>query len=179
MNGTSMWAARGGLVRILAALVVPVVLVGLVAGCGSEESEGPADPVAATTTPPATASAAATASGLKASRLAMFRMPSGNIGCAIDDAGVVCGVRNASFTPPPRPKVCEGDWGQTLTIDPKQARFVCAGDTPLEPDAPVLAYGSENRVDGYVCTSSKESLRCEHTRSGRGFTLSRSSYRLF
>lgn len=119
------------------------------------------------------------AAPVAASELTTFRTPSGNIACAMDDAGVVCEVRLPRFTPPPRPKDCEGDWGQTLMLDRRRARFVCATDTPAEPDSTVLAYGTSKRVAGYVCTSSRQGLRCEHGRSGRGFTLSRSSYRLF
>ncbi|MGQ0467042.1 MAG: DUF6636 domain-containing protein [Sporichthyaceae bacterium] len=167
-------SVRGGRRCVLAACVV------LVAGCGSQDSAaGPPAPAVPTVTPSATTVGASSPTP-KSFRLTTFRMPSGNIGCAIDAAGVTCGVQNASWTPPPRPTTdCEGDWGQTIAVDPLRARFVCASDTPLDPESPVLAYGSENRVNGYVCTSSRQELRCEHAGSGHGFTVSRSAYTVF
>jgi len=173
-------SARGCRVRVLAAaFALPTALL---VGCGSEEepSGAAADAVVpAASSDAASATPAAQSPEPEVGSLTMFRMPSGNIGCAIRAGGVDCDVAGPTFAPPPRPTSCEGDWGQSVTLDAKRARFVCATDTPFDPESPVLAYGTQTRAKGYVCSSSREGLRCEHTGGGHGFTLSRSSYRLF
>ncbi|MGQ0842515.1 MAG: DUF6636 domain-containing protein [Sporichthyaceae bacterium] len=180
MGDASRCSLPGGRLPGWAAVGALTVLLG---ACGAEDSEVVSAPVQAevATAAAETAAPEAAASGgpSTALSLASFQMPSGAIGCSIDDAGVTCGVRGARWAPPPRPASCEGDWGQSVALDRARARFVCATDTPVEPDAPVLAYGTQSRVDGYVCTSTEQALRCEHGAGGHGFTLSRSAYDLF
>jgi hypothetical protein len=108
-----------------------------------------------------------------------FQSPSGNIGCYIAKSGARCDIAKRSWSPPPKPKYCELDWGQGAAVDKHgKAGIVCAGDTALN-QGPVLPYGHSISKGRFRCASLSSGMRCVNRRDGHGFFLSRESYRLF
>jgi len=111
-----------------------------------------------------------------------FESPSRNIGCVILDGTARCDILVRSWKPPARPATCPNivDFGQGLTVSRTgAARFVCAGDTSLDPHAPILAYGRTVSRGGLSCSSASTGMSCRSTRTGHGFLISRQGYRLF
>jgi hypothetical protein len=114
-----------------------------------------------------------------ASALTLFRSPSGNIGCALDKGGVRCDIRQRSWSPPPKPKWCDLDWGQGLTVAKRgKGHYVCAGDTVLGARR-VLRYGKAIRRGRFRCASRRSGMRCVNRTNGHGFTLSREHAHVF
>lgn len=120
----------------------------------------------------AAASTAAAATG--------FRSPSGNIGCSIGKAGVRCDIRERDWSPPPKPRSCDLDFGQGVAVDKRdrKASFVCAGDTTLGAGR-TLGYGDSIRRGDLRCRSRGSGMHCRNLRTDHGFALSRGSARLF
>jgi hypothetical protein len=114
--------------------------------------------------------------------LKTFRTPSGNIGCAMYEGGARCDIRKRDWKPLPRPASCSRQvgYGQGLEVPAggAQARFVCAGDTALDPGASSLAYGTASRVGGSECISRTDGITCVN-RAGHGFFISIQSYQVF
>jgi hypothetical protein len=114
--------------------------------------------------------------------LRTFRAPSGNIGCAMHEGGARCDIRKRDWKPLPRPAACskEVGYGQGLEVPAggAQARFVCAGDTALDPSASSLAYGTASRAGGSECISRTDGITCVN-RAGHGFFISTQSYQVF
>jgi hypothetical protein len=113
--------------------------------------------------------------------LQTFRSPSGNIGCVMFEGGARCDIREREWSPPPRPASCskEVDFGQGLNVGRVgKARFVCAGDTALDPSASVLSYGTGSEVGGSECISRSDGMTCLN-QAGHGFFISIQSYRVF
>lgn len=107
-----------------------------------------------------------------------FRTPSGHIGCAYDTTMLRCDVDDVAHKPA-RPKACELDYGSAFGLTPKgRARRLCVGDTAMDPDAKVLAYGKTKHYGPFTCTSRTTGLRCT-TAAGHGFSLSRATQHLF
>jgi hypothetical protein len=108
-----------------------------------------------------------------ASDIAVFRSPSGAIGCVFYEKTLRCDVDGGVKPLPPAPKSCQLDWGQGLWLDRKgQASIVCAGDTALNRTAPVVRYGTTWRRAGIVCASSTDGMRCTNA-DGHGFLIAR------
>jgi hypothetical protein len=110
-----------------------------------------------------------------------FESPSRNIGCVILGGTARCDIVQRSWSPPPRPASCsrEVDFGQGLTVSTTgPARLVCAGDTALDPSAPILPYGATDAIGSLECTSAITGITCRSTRSGHGFSISRQRYSL-
>jgi len=111
-----------------------------------------------------------------------FESPSRNIGCVIIDASARCDIIKRSWSPPPRPSICPTivDYGQGLVVQAAgRAHLVCAGDTSLDPKAPILAYGEQDARGALRCSSAFTGMTCRSTRSGHGFFISRQRYSLF
>jgi hypothetical protein len=108
-----------------------------------------------------------------------FRSPTGNIGCAIESGGVRCDIRDRSWRPPPKPRSCDVDFGQGLSVGRSgRGRFVCAGDTALFVGGKV-PYGTLVRRGRFACRVRTSGVRCLNTRNRHGFALSRQGYRRF
>lgn len=128
---------------------------------------------------------ASTAPGAAAStqhHSSFFESPSRNIGCTLLDGLARCDILQRSWSPPPRPSSCPHivDFGQGLVVATTgAARFVCAGDTAADPQAPILAYGQVDVVGPLRCASAVTGVTCRSTRTGHGFFISRQGYRLF
>jgi hypothetical protein len=132
----------------------------------------------ATTVPSSTAAPAA-----KPVHLKQFQSPTHNIGCYLSSqqgGSVRCDIREHAWTAPPKPAYCDVDWGGGLQVGSKRrGSIVCAGDTVLDPGAPVLAYGKASEVGPIACRSSEAGVRCSDSLSGHGFFVSRQRYALF
>lgn len=104
----------------------------------------------------------------------MFRTPSGNIGCAYFDRILRCDVRDGIKPRPPMPASCPLDWGQGFWLHPRgRASVVCAGDTALNPTAPIVVrYGTTWHGEGIACLSTPNGLRCTNA-DRHGFFISR------
>lgn len=125
------------------------------------------------------AAAFAAPASVGAASPAAFSTPSTNIGCVYFAPALRCDIRNGLSPKAPRPAGCPSytDWGQGLTLGPKSAGIVCAGDTAL--GAPnVLGYGKTWHRGSITCTSRTTGLTCRNAR-GHGFFLSRESWRRF
>ena len=171
-------------------LCIPVGCCAILAACGS----GGSKTVVSTVTNPAptTSQPSTTVTVTKTTpqpplasavvHLAFFRSPTGNIGCAIAEGTARCDIRNRDWSPAPRPAGCsrETGYGQGLIVEAtRRAHFVCAGDTALNPNGPVLAYGRDSRVDDFTCKSRVDGVTCTNRSSGHGFFINRVRYRIF
>jgi hypothetical protein len=115
-------------------------------------------------------------------RHASFQTPTHNIGCQLLGGVARCDIRHRTYTLPPRPRSCSHivAFGQGVLVGKSgKARIVCAGDTVLNPDLPVLAYGSSDTFGRFTCKSASVGLTCTNQITGHGFFLSIQSYRLF
>lgn len=167
----------------LAPLLIAAV-VGLSA-CGDDSDTTTVVETGPTITSPASTATSTTTTGTSStpdqpdSSFEQFQSPSRNIGCIALDQTVRCDIRERSWAAPQRPADCELDYGNAVSLTAGDApRFVCAGDTALN-DGPVLEYGRTNTVGLLSCTSTEAAMRCRDTETGRGFAISRESYRLF
>ena len=121
-------------------------------------------------------SAKAAAGGLEG-----FQSPSGNIGCYVGPEGARCDIAEREWSAP-RPQGCPSqvDSGQGLEVGQRgPAQVVCAGDTALNPEARVLAYGEEIHAGDFTCHSRQDGVECLDDGDGRGFFISKQGYRLF
>lgn len=112
-----------------------------------------------------------------------FQMPSKQIACMYSRGGgeptqLRCDVANV-VNVPKRPASCGLDYGHAFGLSAtKRATRLCAGDTVLDPGAPVLAYGKTKHYGPFTCTARTSGLRCS-TRAGHGFVLARQKQTLF
>lgn len=164
-----MRAMRIGCAAVLGALLVAI------GGCGSDDTEAVTESETATATETqATETTAATVEHLN-----LFSTPSKNIACAMEAEFVRCDIAKKDWTPPPKPKTCELDWGNGLNVeDGTPGAPVCAGDTVLG-DHPTLDYGSASEVGSFRCESETAGVTCTNVGTGNGFFLSKQSFRLF
>jgi hypothetical protein len=123
------------------------------------------------------ATPAAAADGLK--------MPSGNIVCTVQDpdANLVgelrCDTRNFRSTKDRPPKDCHLGWGDAFSIAQSgKSERICHGDTIMHEDVMVLPYGMTWQHGAFTCRSQPSGLTCFNAQ-GHGFSLSKSSHRLF
>jgi hypothetical protein len=104
-----------------------------------------------------------------------FVMPSGNIGCGFTNEPsryLRCDILQSSDMPA-RPRSCDLDYGHAYGMSRRgKSRVLCAGDTVVNRNAPVLDYGETKRIGGFKCKSKMTGLRCKN-RSGHGWFLSR------
>lgn len=117
-----------------------------------------------------------------ASTSPFFESPSRNIGCVIIEGTARCDILTRSWKPPARPAKCPHvvNFGQGLIVSRSgPSRFVCAGDTSMNPQAPILAYGHTITRGGFSCSSATSGVTCRSTATGHGFFISRQGYRLF
>ncbi len=105
-----------------------------------------------------------------------FRLPSGNIGCAMSPDGVLCAIVTFDYTPPAVPG-CEADTGVAFALDDAGAAALCTSGIPDFGEVAVLPYGESLTVGDYTCESSEQGIRCGDA-AGHGFSLRRSAYTL-
>jgi hypothetical protein len=114
-----------------------------------------------------------------ASAAVSFHSPSGNIRCLIAAKIYTrCDITRRDWRPPPKPRTCEFDWGNTLEVALRgHGKFGCVSDA-IDPGR-VLAYGDVIERGRFRCRSRRSGMRCVNTRNGHGFALSRERVRRF
>jgi hypothetical protein len=110
---------------------------------------------------------------------AFFHSPSGNIRCVIAPKTYTrCDITRRDWQPPPKPRSCEFDWGNTLEVGLRgRGRFGCVSDA-VEAGRK-LRYGESIARGRFRCRSRRSGMRCVNTRNGHGFALSRERVRRF
>jgi hypothetical protein len=112
--------------------------------------------------------------------------PSHNIFCQAESAGpgqpqptLRCDIEKTT-TPLPRPPAnCPLSWGDAFVLGPTgPGQLLCHGDTVQIPDDPIIAYGTQWRPYGFVCTSQTTGLTCVNA-GGHGFSISKASRKVF
>ena len=179
------FCARSGLATLCAASMV-------LAGCGGGGSTTTVIDKTITVTQPTTNNATSTSAQTKTSpaeeppsrivHLSTFRSPTGVIGCVLLDGVARCDISKREWSPPPRPASCPHivDFGQGLEVGRSgPGRFVCAGDTALDPTGTPLAYGTASRFGSFTCVSRSTGMTCTDPTTGHGFFISIQSYRAF
>jgi hypothetical protein len=108
-----------------------------------------------------------------------FHSPSGNIRCVIAAKVYTrCDITRRDWRPPPKPRSCEFDWGNTLEVGLRgRGRFGCVSDA-VEAGRE-LPYGEAISRGRFRCRSKRSGMRCTNTRNGHGFALSRERVRRF
>ncbi|WP_273651616.1 hypothetical protein [Cellulomonas fimi] len=106
-----------------------------------------------------------------------FRLPSGNIACAVSSDGVTCTIARYTYAAP-EVAGCTGRTGHVLTLGPDGVAFACEegpAPTAAGSDVRTLEYGSQTRVDDYTCKSGTDGVTCTDA-DGVGFRLARASW---
>jgi len=179
--------------RIVLALLCLAGFAFLLAGCGGDETVTVVETAPAETTAPDPDEGSAEESEPEEQLdpevetdpklFDAFRTPSGNIACIVSDEGARCDIAKRDWNAP-RPAGCPAgmDFGQGLTVSDEgdgPGTVVCAGDTTLDPSAPVLAYGESTSVGDFTCTSEEDGVTCRDDGDNRGFFISKQTYELF
>ncbi|RZT85482.1 serine/threonine protein kinase [Pseudonocardia sediminis] len=115
-----------------------------------------------------------------------FRSPTGNISCLIGSEsggggdGVRCDVTERTWQVPPAPADCPLAYGTGVALAGSgAATLTCVGDTVADPSLPVLDYGRAIRRGDVVCASREDGVACRNGSTRHGFTVARTSYRLY
>lgn len=110
-----------------------------------------------------------------------FQSPSSHIHCGISgEYGARCESDDKTWDPGPQPASCNLDWGAGLTVGPEgEGQVLCAGDTVISTDSPVLKYGAVSRIGSYSCESSESGVTCTNTDTGHGFRIAKADFLLF
>ena len=117
-----------------------------------------------------------------------FKAPSGNIHCQLQELEnggkpttyLRCDILDIQGPLPPKPRNCDGKWGQAFSVlqDAHRAQRMCYTDAVMNDRMQALPYSSTWRRAGFSCISEPSGVTCTN-RSGRGFRLSRASQKLF
>ena len=103
-----------------------------------------------------------------------FKTPSNNIHCDMDqselttdspktpsaDVYLRCDILEYDNAPPPKPRNCDGDWGQAFVVagSGTTASRICYTDTTVNEQHQVLPYGSVWQRNGFTCRSESSGL---------------------
>jgi hypothetical protein len=128
---------------------------------------------------PVAALITALAAAAPSSAATFFHSPSGNIRCVIDRTSFTrCDITDRDWSPPPKPRSCEFDWGNSLAVDLRgRGRFICVSDAVDRGQR--LGYGQSIKRGRFRCRSRVSGMRCVNVRNGHGFALSRQHVRRF
>jgi uncharacterized protein DUF6636 len=128
---------------------------------------------------PLAAVIAALAAAGPASGATFFHSPSGNIRCVIDRTSFTrCDITERDWSPPPKPRSCEFDWGNSLALGfHRRGHFICVSDAVSR--GRTLDYGESIKRGRFRCRSRTSGMRCVNVRNGHGFALSRQRVRRF
>jgi uncharacterized protein DUF6636 len=102
-----------------------------------------------------------------------FRMPSGNIGCVLQDTELRCDILSGLTPEPAEP--CELDWVGLILPAKGPPKPHCAGDTAFQQGEPTLEYGDDWHRGGFWCESEPDGLLCMNRRDG-SFHLAREGW---
>jgi hypothetical protein len=118
-------------------------------------------------------------------RSIIFQTPSGNIGCAMTRANVICNIFKFSWSPPPVPADCEypasPSWGHAIELTPHGHTFLCTDGAVVDPGGggfPTLQYGKAVGRGPFACESREQALVCV-TKGGQGILISVQKLKLF
>lgn len=131
----------------------------------------------------AVSAAVAAAPAGASSGLTSFRTPSKNIYCAWEHLSgspqfLRCDVQQLAHQAP-EPSGCQFDAGSSFGMKlTGRASALCVSDSVHDSHASSIAYGKSRRFGSFRCSSKTSGLRCTN-RSGHGFLLNRTTYRLF
>ena len=122
---------------------------------------------------------AALAAAAPASAATSFHSPSGHIRCVIDGTSFTrCDITNHDWSPPPKPRSCDFDWGDSLQVGVRgRGRFRCVSDSV--DSGRTLGFGQSIKRGRFRCTSRTTGMRCVNVRNGHGFAVSRQRVRRF
>ena len=128
---------------------------------------------------PLAALMAALAAAAPASAATSFHSPSGNIRCLIVGTSFTrCDITNRDWSPPPQPRSCEFDWGNSLRVGVRgRGRFLCVSDAV--DSGRTLDYGESIQSGRFRCRSRTSGMRCVNVRNGHGFAVSKQRVRRF
>lgn len=171
-----------GVLRCVHMRSAALVLALVATACGNDPAPRPApsSPAPVSSPAPTSASPSATPSIAVETTDAHFSTPTKNIGCYVGREGASCQISQYTWELPPRPASCDADWGAGLGIDGRDGSVevgYCGTDTVMGAER-VLAYGTGVEVAPFRCVSETAGLTCVHLPTGKGFFLSRGSYRL-
>ncbi|MGM0385513.1 MAG: DUF6636 domain-containing protein [Actinomycetota bacterium] len=158
-----------GVVSVLV-LTFLVLFVGRIGDAPTADTASPTPTVAAPTTAPT--GAVVDLTGVDWT----FRLPSGNIGCAIAEDGVTCGIESFEYEPPALAG-CDGDTGVAFRLESQGALPLCTIGAVGFAEAPELPYGESASAGEFTCTSSETGVACRNA-LGHEMTLRRASYGL-
>ncbi|MBP2367333.1 hypothetical protein [Pseudonocardia parietis] len=168
---------RTAAVTVGATLALAVgVLVAAYSGTGQESGDPQSAPAPAPVAVPPDLVSGTTAADPAAFGVApAFTSPSGNIACRIHGGEARCDVENKRWTPTGAEDCTDAG---LVVGGPAGARASCTG-TPVEGDAAELDYRTHLTRGDVTCVSRRSGVECRDARSGHGFTVARSSYRLY
>ena len=112
-----------------------------------------------------------------------FQSPTGNIHCeffsGLRETHVRCDMIELTQSYRKAPQGCGLDWGSSFVLgDRGKGELNCAGDTIINPGAPVLPYGQAVLVGRISCVSAKTGMTCTNA-GGGGFSLSKAKQQLY
>jgi hypothetical protein len=117
-----------------------------------------------------------------------FKTPSGNIHCRLQGSQnenratphLRCDILAINGPLPPKPRNCDGNWGQAFSIvhDAQRVQTMCSTDAVTDDLMQTLPYGATWQQAGFNCISKPSGLTCTN-RSGHGFALSRAAQKIF
>ena len=111
-----------------------------------------------------------------------FQTPSKNVACQFftdNDRGVLRRDIMNMETRPRRPADCELECGNAFEMNAKcNAGRIRAGDTVMDPQLAVLAYGEVWQRAGFTCRSEQTGLTCFNAMQ-QGFSLARAKQEVF
>ena len=160
--------------RLILTTAVAGVLALAGTGCGSDDDQEPQGASGGISAAPQSGSSTPRA-------YESFQLPSRNIACAMGKPGYArCDVRQKTFTSPAKPANCPLDFGSAVAVQGKKpGKFICIGDTVMNPGAPVLKYGEDSVVGFFSCSSTTVGVICRNRQTGHGFFLAREKFRVF
>ncbi|MGV1008507.1 MAG: hypothetical protein ACOYBY_07850 [Dermatophilaceae bacterium] len=136
-----------------------------------------------------------------------FASPTGRINCAAYQQPAAwslrCDVLDNTWTPPPKPPDCQGEWGTGVYLTSTGAGLVCASDTvayeakvgadatwwngqpgsqvvpdPRRGDLVALSYGATMTMGPISCVSRQDGMHCTDNATKAGFDVAREHYTL-
>jgi len=112
--------------------------------------------------------------------------PSHNIFCQAAAPGINqpqaqlrCDIMSKTTRSPPPPRNCPLSYGDSFVLNPTgPGSLLCHGDTVQNSEDVVIAYGTQWRPFGFVCTSETTGITCVNA-EGHGFSVAKASQKVF
>ena len=111
-----------------------------------------------------------------------FQSPSGDVTCVMaafqGEAPLAsCGVANPTYVMPPRPRSCEGAFGDQIDmVQGSSPAMVCHTDTTRGNGLPTLRTGETRSVGSLTCAGEPAAVTCTDSSTGHFFRISRAAY---